>query len=241
MSWFIWWVVLRLPGPLLSWSDVTLGWDLFFGPISFTQVAFHQLGEVIAGNGDPKWVVNVWDLLRVSPRRQHSPGFLKDPTLVAEENEKQPVIFLVCLSVYLYLCIAYILSADSVLDVRVGGAGRERYCGCGWYLSVAPSPGGTRVTQSTLCWGYTVRCWWEQGEGGRPWPQTSETPDLLQFSGTSHGRPPGRVMVPTSLCMWVGFSRPLAALAEVWSTSHSHWPRCPELGENSTDTGGTSK
>ena len=36
MSWFIWWVVLRLPGPLLSWSDVTLGWDLFFGPISFT-------------------------------------------------------------------------------------------------------------------------------------------------------------------------------------------------------------
>ena len=87
---------------------------------SHSHQAFHQLGEVIAGNGDPKWVVNVWDLLRVSPRRQHSPGFLKDPTLVAEENKKPLVIFLVCLSVYLYLCIAYILSADSVLDVRVG-------------------------------------------------------------------------------------------------------------------------
>lgn len=139
-------------------------------------------------------------------RRQHSPGFLKDPTLVAEENKKPLVIFLVCLSVYLYLCIAYILIVDSVLDVRVGGAERERYCRCGWYLSVAPSPGGTRVTQSTLCWGYTVRWWWKQGEGGRPWPQTSETPDLLQLSDTSHGKPPGRVMVPTSLCMWVGFS-----------------------------------
>ena len=27
----------------------------------------------------------------------------------------------------------------------------------------SPSPGGTRVTQSTLCWGYTVSWWWEQG------------------------------------------------------------------------------
>lgn len=73
---------------------------------------------------------------------------------------------------------------------------------------------------------------------GRPWPQTSETPHLLQFSGTSHGRPPGRVTVPTSLCTSGGFSHcPLAALAEFWPTSHSHWPQCPELGENSTDTG----
>lgn len=88
-------------------------------------------------------------LLEGFSQRQHSPGFLKDPTLVAEENKKPLVIFLVCLSVYLYLCIAYILIVDSVLDVHVGGAERERYCGCGWYLSVAPSPGG-RVTQSTL-------------------------------------------------------------------------------------------
>lgn len=73
------------------------------------------------------------------PKRSHFGGRRKKPL----------VIFLVCLSVYLYLCIAYILIVDSVLDVHVGGAERERYCGCGWYLSVAPSPGG-RVTQSTL-------------------------------------------------------------------------------------------
>ena len=130
------------------------------------------------------------------PKRSHFGGRRKQKT----------TCYFSCLSVYLYLCIAYILIVDSVLDVRVGGAERERYCRCGWYLSVAPSPGGTRVTQSTLCWGYTVRWWWKQGEGGRPWPQTSETPDLLQLSDTSHGKPPGRVMVPTSLCMWVGFS-----------------------------------
>lgn len=181
-------------------------------------------------------MVNVWDLLRVSPRRQHSLGFLKDPTLVAEENKKTACYFS-CLSVYLYLCIIYILSADSVLDVRVGGAEGEGYCRCGWYLSVAPSPGGTRVAQSTLCWGYTVWWWWDRGEGGRPWPQTSEAPDLLQFSGTSHGRPLGRIMIPMSLCMLIGLPHcSLATLAEVWSTSHSHWPQCPELGENSMDT-----
>ena len=181
-------------------------------------------------------MVNVWDLLRVSPRRQHSLGFLKDPTLVAEENKKTACYFS-CLSVYLYLCIIYILSADSVLDVRVGGAEGDGYCRCGWYLSVAPSPGGTRVAQSTLCWGYTVWWWWDRGEGGRPWPQTSEAPDLLQFSGTSHGRPLGRIMIPMSLCMLIGLPHcSLATLAEVWSTSHSHWPQCPELGENSMDT-----
>lgn len=107
MSWFIWWVVLRLPGPLLSWSDVTLGWDLFFGPISFTQVAFHQLGQVIAGNGDPKRVVNVWHLLRVSPWRQHSPGFLKDPTLVAEGKNRLLFFLFVYLFIYTYVLLIF--------------------------------------------------------------------------------------------------------------------------------------
>ena len=78
-------------------------WDgaYFFGPISFTQVAFHQLGDVIAGNGDPKLVVNVWNLLRVSPRRQHSLGFPKGSTLVAEEN-KNSLLFFLCVYLFIY-------------------------------------------------------------------------------------------------------------------------------------------
>ena len=46
-------------------------------------------------------MVNVWNLLRVSPRRQHSPGFPKGSTLVAEEN-KNSLLFFLCVYLFIY-------------------------------------------------------------------------------------------------------------------------------------------
>lgn len=165
------------------------------------------------------------------PKRSHFGGRRKQKT----------TCYFSCLSICLFI-LMYCLYFDCRLCSGCACRGsRERKILWVWMVLECCSISWGQSNPVYPVWGYTVRWWWKQGEGGRPWPQTSETPDLLQFSGTSHGRPPGRVIVPRPCACGLVSHCPLAALTEVWSMTHSHWPRCPELGENSTDTGGTSK
>lgn len=123
---------------------MSLGWGLFLWThLSFTSSFPPTRRCHSKGMETPKRVVNVWNLLRFSHGGSTvgaSPRF----HFGGRRKQKQLVIFLVCLSVYLYLWVTYILSADSVLHVHAGGA--ERKILQVWMVleGCSISPGGTQ-------------------------------------------------------------------------------------------------